>query len=382
MTTLDVTMRRPADLGPDDLALWRSFLAADPALASPFLRPEAVVALGRNRADVTVAVVEQRGRVVAFLPLERRRAGLTRLAGHGVFDHQALVHAPGFDHTGAQLLAACGIARCEFEHLVQPQVQAFAPRRVALHPSPVIDLSDGYEAWLAGRRAASGGLKRAAQKRRKLLADVPDVRFEADCRDPGALRTLMAWKSEQYRRTSRRDRFAQPWFAELVRELCGTRTDGFAGVLSVLWAGERPLAVSLGLRAGATYASWFPTYDPAAAQRSPGLVALLHLVEALAADGVRVVDLGEGEADYKKYFANAHLLVAEGVVQRPSLVAAAQEAVGAPRRAVEGAVLSSPRLRRAARLALSRAGQVRERARGGRPVRGPAGPAGPATGQP
>src|SRR6266516_739194 len=64
--------------------------------------------------------------------------------------------------------------------------------------------------------------------------------------DPGELTTLMGWKSDQYNRTGRTDRFARPWIVKLLEHFHST---GF-GVLSVLYAGDRPVSAHFGLRNG------------------------------------------------------------------------------------------------------------------------------------
>jgi CelD/BcsL family acetyltransferase involved in cellulose biosynthesis len=44
------------------------------------------------------------------------------------------------------------------------------------------------------------------------------------------------------------------WLERLVRELLETRAPGCAGTLSVLSAGDRPVAIHFGLRSAATLA--------------------------------------------------------------------------------------------------------------------------------
>jgi CelD/BcsL family acetyltransferase involved in cellulose biosynthesis len=56
------------------------------------------------------------------------------------------------------------------------------------------------------------------------------------------LSTVMAWKSAQYLRTCASDRFARPWMVQFVEQLLDTRTEGFSGVLSMLYAGDEPVA--------------------------------------------------------------------------------------------------------------------------------------------
>lgn len=170
-----------------------------------------------------------------------------------------------------------------------------------------------------------------------------------DERDPEALRTLMDWKSAQYRRTGRSDRFAHPWITHLVQQLFHTRSEQFAGILSVLYADGRPVAGHFGLRSGRVLACWFPAYDPAFSKYSPGLILHLRMAEAAAADGIAYLDLGRGQKEYKDSLKTRELAVSEGWVTRRHPIAIGHRARRAPVRALRNAVLARPELFEAGR---------------------------------
>jgi Acetyltransferase (GNAT) domain/DegT/DnrJ/EryC1/StrS aminotransferase family len=108
------------------------------------------------------------------------------------------------------------------------------------------------------------------RKQGKLEREQGPLRFLFDTSDGDLLDILMRWKSAQYRRTGRLDRFARPATVRLVRDLLQTRAPVCSGTLSVLYAGRRPVAIHLGLRSASTLACWFPTYDVTLARYSPG----------------------------------------------------------------------------------------------------------------
>jgi CelD/BcsL family acetyltransferase involved in cellulose biosynthesis len=145
----------------------------------------------------------------------------------------------------------------------------------------------------------------------------------------------------------------------LVRDLLETRAPGCSGTLSVLSAGGRPVAIHFGLRSAATLACWFPSYDVALAKYSPGLMLHLFMAEAAATAGLRRLDLGKGDDEYKTVLGNQQLTVAEGCVERPSAVAVARRLQRAPRRYATDFVLGRPALRGTARQLLRRVGQLR-----------------------
>ncbi|MFI9052713.1 GNAT family N-acetyltransferase [Streptomyces sp. NPDC053427] len=363
---MDITVHHPAGLSGADRAAWTSLQTRAPALgspqlANPFLAPEFALAVGRCRGGVRIAVIREDGRPAAFLPFQRSALGVGRAIGLGVSDAQGLVHRPGFRWDARELLGACGLSVLEFDHLVEGQ-SPFGGTALRAHASPVIDVAGGYRAYLEGLRARSPKFARTTlAKERRLGRDVGPVRYVHDERDPAALLTLTRWKSAQYRRTGRSDRFARPWIARLVRELFHTRTDSFAGLLSVLYAGERPVAAHFGPRSGSVLSCWFPAYDPQYAKYSPGLVLHLRMAEAAAAASMAYLDLGRGASAYKDSLKTREIPVAEGWVMRRHPVALGHWARRAPVRALRNAVLARPQLREPAGRLLERVGRLRSR---------------------
>lgn len=359
-------MQRPHELTGADQAAWTALQSqaaslGSPQLANPFLTPEFALAVGRCRSGVRIAVVREGGQPVAFLPFQHSTLGVGRAIGLGVSDAQGLVHRPDFRWDARDLLRACGLSVLEFDHLVAGQ-GPFENGSLTPHASPVIDVDQGYETYLEGLRAQSPKfLRTTLAKERKLGRNVGPVRYVHDERDPAALRTLAQWKSAQYRRTGRSDRFAQAWIVQLVRELFHTRTDSFAGLLSVLYAGEKPIAAHFGPRTGSVLSCWFPAYDPDYSKYSPGLVLHLRMAEAAAAASMAYLDMGRGKAEYKDSLKTRELRVAEGWVTRPHPVALGYWACRAPVRALRNAVLARPELREPADRLLRQVGRIRSR---------------------
>ncbi|MFF2851819.1 GNAT family N-acetyltransferase [Streptomyces sp. NPDC058001] len=363
---MDISVYRPGDLTVADRAAWtalqsKAHLNGSPELANPFLSPEFTLAVGRHRRGVRIAVVRENGEPAAFFPYQRTATGVGRAVGLGVSDSQGLVHRPGFRWDARDLLRDCGLALFEFDHLVEGQTP-FAAGVSGTFPSPVMDVDEGYEAYLARLRERSPKFTRTTlAKERRLARDHGEVRYVHDERDPEVLRTLMEWKSAQYRRTGRSDRFAHEWITGLVRHLFHSRSQQFAGILSVLYAGRVPVAAHLGLRSERVLACWFPAYDPAFAKYSPGLVLHLRMAEGAAADGIAYLDLGRGQKEYKDSLRTRELTVSEGWVTRRHPVAVGHRARRAPVRALRNAVLSRPELFEPADQLLKRIGKIRSR---------------------
>ncbi|GAA1196767.1 GNAT family N-acetyltransferase [Streptomyces hebeiensis] len=361
----------PGELSEADAEAWRALRARSGAPANPFMEPEFTRAVGRVRPSARVAVLradEDEGTDGAhgsgpagFFPYEKGPLGHGRAIGFGVSDTQGAVLRPGLELPTAALLRACSLAAWDFDNLEAGQ-ELFVPDAAVEFESSVIELGEGYEAYETGLRERSPKFYRTTTaKERKLGRREGEVRFVLDERDPAALRTLMAWKSAQYRRTGRRDRFAKEWISDLVRQLAHTRAPGCSGLLSVLYVAGRPVAAHFGLRSRTVLSCWFPAYDPEFAKFSPGLILHLRMAEAAAREGVTMLDLGRGSAEYKDALKTGSLRVYEGSSVRPGARAALSWLAREPARRAHGFVRDRPKLAGYAQRALKRVGRLRDR---------------------
>jgi CelD/BcsL family acetyltransferase involved in cellulose biosynthesis len=318
---MGISVIHPSELGSAEITAWqdmqrRSGGAASGAagLRNPFLSPEFTQAVGRHRADARVAVLTEGNTISGFLPFEKHRAGVGLPIGAGLTDCQGLVHVPGLEWSPQELLRGCGLSVFAFDHLAAEQ-QPFRPYLAATAPSPVIDLADGWATYEAKLKVRSASFVRSvARKSRKLEREVGPVQLDADSQDWAALHALMAWKSDQYRRTGRSDRFSRPWIVGLIEDLFQTRGDHFSGLFSVLYAGDTPVAAHLGVRSGPVVGHWFPAYDTRFAPYSPGLIEHMRMVQAAAGLGVELIDLGKGFKRYKEELKSSDIYVGEGAV--------------------------------------------------------------------
>ncbi|MGW1727103.1 GNAT family N-acetyltransferase [Streptomyces sp. NPDC002306] len=360
----DITIHRPDELSDALRHAWHRAMDESPEYANPFLAPEFATGVGRHRGDTYVAVLHEGGEPVGFFPYERNSFGVGRAIGLGLSDLQALVHRPGVTWDPRELLRACGLSVFEFDHLVAEQ-KPFGRYVTGTFASPVLDLkpADGeYAQWLRG--AYPGLAKTTLKKERRLGRNVGEMRFVFDERDPAVLRTLMRWKSAQYRRTGRMDRFARPWIVALVDDLFEVREEYFTGVLSVVYAGDRPVAAHFGPRSRTVFAAWFTAYDPEFRYYSPGLIMHLRMAEAAARHGVTLMDMGRGEKEYKDWLKTRELRVGEGFATRPRHpVAAAHRLWRRPVRGLRNTVLAHPTLREPADRLLKTVGTLRTSAR-------------------
>jgi CelD/BcsL family acetyltransferase involved in cellulose biosynthesis len=310
---VQVRVARPGELGAAEQEAWSAFRHADADLASPFLAFAFADAVDRARDDARVGVIEDGGELAAFFAFSvDGREGSP--VGATICDAQALVARAGFTWNAQDLVRDAGLDVWRFDHLV-PTQRPFQPFHRARQRSPMIELADGYEQYVARVRARSKDvLTQVARRRRKLGREVGEVTFEWQTTDRDALDALVAWKSAQYRETGVWDRFAEPWIVDVVRTLAATSDAELTGLLSTLRAADELVAAHFGLLGHDRIAWWFPAYDTKFAAYSPGLILLLDLVADAATRGVPLIDLGRGEHHYKLRVATGAHEVAEGTV--------------------------------------------------------------------
>jgi CelD/BcsL family acetyltransferase involved in cellulose biosynthesis len=342
---VSVELTKPQELGPSEIHRWEEIRSGSATYASPFFTHEFAAAVGAAREDLRLAVIEDGSTLAGFFAFHQQRGGHGQPVGTKLNDYQGFVVAPSLQWDAAALIGRAGLRSFAFDHLIASQ-GPFRPYFRSVEPSPLIDLSGGYEAYLASQGShGHGGAREAAMKRRRLERRFA-VQFEIEERSGQALKTLFRLKSQQYRRTGIFDAFSLPWVVEVVERLHETRTDALTGVLSTLRTDDTLIAVHLGLRSGNVLHSWFPAYDPSWAKYSPGAILLLAIAERLCCDGASTLDLGKGAELYKTRFANGAIELGIGSVE-VGLAAALRAA--AVRRAW-GTVLRSPLSRRANRV--------------------------------
>ena len=89
MASLKVEIVGIDALGEAEWAMWRAMLAANPALESPYFRPEFARVAGCISPRAAVAVFSRDGEIVGFFPHQRRGGAMQPLAApmndyHGV----------------------------------------------------------------------------------------------------------------------------------------------------------------------------------------------------------------------------------------------------------------------------------------------------------
>ena len=333
-----------------DRAAWEGFRRTRPSLASPYFTLDWCDAVHAARGDLKVARLSHGGELQALLPFHEGRFGHLRPAGGPLSDAHGFVCGPNARVDPDGLVDAVGARMFHFSGApTDDPGLAFAS---APTNGFSLDLSQGYDAYVARQSAAEPKAFRNLRSRQRRL-EGQTVEFNADDRDPAALANLLELKRAQYRRTRQIDVFAADWTRRLVADLFDRNARaGLRGRLSTLRIGGCVAASHFGLQAGGVMHYWFTGFDPQFSDVSPGIILLQSIAETVAREGVTRIDLGGGVYRFKQEFADLRTPLGSGVIWGRSLLAGAARGAGLLTRGFE--TLPMGRLATAPRRAISR----------------------------
>lgn len=317
---LAVTVIRGEALTLNHRGTWSQFQQASPEFANPFYCPDYAKAVVAARDDVYVGILKQADRVVGFFPFQRRiHVPFAKPLGAPITDYHGIITEPGLRYDPREVLRCAGLAIWDFDYVPRSHTSLEPFHRIELE-APILDLTEGYAAYLGLMRRARSEIAGLNRKARKMAREVGPLRFVDHVPNPELLRNLIEWKTNQYRRTGAPDLFAQTWVRAVLESTFLRRSPEFAGMLSVLYAGDRVVAMHYGLRSTRVWHWWFPVYDPAYSAYSPGLVLLLRMAEHAASLGLTTIDLGHTRrVSYKQRFMTGTIPLWGGTVERPSV---------------------------------------------------------------
>lgn len=308
---MNVQLKKPEMLTPAEHERWRQIVDCEPAFDSPYFHPEFTQAVSDCRDDVEVAVISDGREPVGFFPFQRC-GQQARPVGGQLSDAHGIIHDGSLqleDGQLRQLLRQCGLTAWHYHYQIESQIPAahWQPQRDV---AAVMNLTGGFAAY-ADRLPSKNVIRQTERKARKLAREHGAVDFLWHSLQEEHLQQLMDWKSAQYAQSEIADVFAFDWTRQLLRHLWQRTGNELQGLLSVMTVADRPVALHLGLRAGAVLHQWFPAYDPALRDYSPGMIHLLEMARQSATHGVTRIDLGR-MCHYKSRLATDTVDVAAG----------------------------------------------------------------------
>jgi CelD/BcsL family acetyltransferase involved in cellulose biosynthesis len=324
------------DLGAGELATWRALQLAADSTCDPFFAPEWAQIIAAERRDARVAVLEDGGRVVGFLPIQRGSAFTAMGLGAPICDYDGLIASPNADIDLSALPRALKVDRIDFCHLPAEDPRYGAVLQVREEVLQA-DLTQ-WSSFVAARKAeGSSTLRNLDKKRRKFDREHGELTFEAFTKDREAFDLMLSWKQDQFARTGRPDVLAKPWCRAAHERALDASHEGMSGQMFTLRAGGRVVAALLALQGVDRLHAWMIAHDPEFGAYSPGAMVWHAMVEAAAAKGLVLLDFGCGDYPYKRFYATKTAHVGGGFVAKPSASAMVRSGLFAARRLMEKA---------------------------------------------
>lgn len=322
-----ITVVKGRELTATQRLRWREIQAMSPVWGSPYFCVEFTEAVASAREDVHVAVIEDDNRVVAFFPFQRARGGFGSPVGGPLCDIHGVLAVPEVDLDFSRLLKECGLVTWKF-HCAPAEQQALAPHAMRKDESLYLDLSGGFDAYVeAMKERGAKAVNDCAYKMRKLGRDHGEVRFVPHIEDVSVLETLIDWKSAQYQASGLIDVFSFDWTRKLLMTIHSADTPDFRGRFCGLYAGDKLVAMHMGMMSRTVVNWWFPRHDNAYRKYSPGILLRWMAAEYAAGQGIQRMDLGcADETSYKQHLATGGIPVLAGEVRRPCVAVTARDA--------------------------------------------------------
>ncbi|QYJ02217.1 GNAT family N-acetyltransferase [Thalassovita mediterranea] len=286
-----------SDLTGADREAWATLQASDPCLWSPYFSYSYIAAAEAARPGVKIIRFSHAGKPVAYWPIRPGPLGTARPVGGPMDDLHGIVAAPDTVLDLSQRAVSRHIGGYAFTATPNNQQRHGLIGHVG-DGNHIMDLSDGYEAWLEERQAASTTLRREYRKAEKLLSDA-DTQVEHDLVDAEAFDRLLELKQIAYRQSGHFPLFSLEWPRRLLETLQETNAPDARGVLSTLRIKGELVAVCFNMRSERVLHYWFPAYEEQHSKLRPGLVLLFSLAEWSAEQGIQEIHLGLGDVEFK-----------------------------------------------------------------------------------
>ncbi|MDJ0920320.1 MAG: GNAT family N-acetyltransferase [Henriciella sp.] len=295
-----------------DRTAWADFRQQDPLLASPYFSLAYLEAVEKARPGIDILRFTEGDTVIGFLPIRKGWFGTTRPVAGPMDDLHGVIAAP----SAVIDLHAPDIA----PHLSGYTFSAvpFNQRRHGLHGSAsegnqVLDLSNGFDAYIDARAAFSSNFRRTWRKVGRLLQDKRTV-TRHQINDPASFTRLIDLKRTAFETAGYFDLFTLDWPLDLLETLAASSNPDAQGILSKLEIDGELAAVCFCMRSEHVLHYWFPAYEAKFQSHKAGLALLFSLADWAASQGLQEMHLGLGNTQYKRLMASYRVPVRQGAL--------------------------------------------------------------------
>ena len=318
-------------LSSTQIAAWNELLSLLPSRTA-FLSHAFCLAIHDVRGNVRVVEIHGDRGEIGFLPFQVRRG--RSLLGHGeqvgghMSDHFGMVGNISAAIDPEWLLESAKLSALRFDRGTR-ELMPFSFQDEEKVDGVSVQVDDFNLYMKSLETADKEFVKSVARSARRLNREIGTISFTLNAANPLAeLETLMAAKSEQYRRTGAQDAFATPWrrqiLARLSREPANSLCRPFLSSISCdgTW-----IASNLGFICAERLSICYPAYNIAYRKYGPGHILFFHMIEHGVAQGIREFDFGPGEATYKLKYGGRIYARWKGALRRKSLRGYSEQAL-------------------------------------------------------
>jgi CelD/BcsL family acetyltransferase involved in cellulose biosynthesis len=210
--------------------------------------------------------------------------------------------------TGAQAAILTSQPR-EWQGFANPL--ALLPRHGSPEPAYKFSFTDDLTKLMEAKLSADA--RRKLKRKERKLGELGPVSYKRAETQEELRRVLDAFfrqKAERFAALGQPDVFAEPGVADFIRAASTVGLEQGKPAIEMYYtaAGERIVATYGAAISPERFCGMFTSFDTAedVFRWSPGDLMLYHLIGAMHARGVKVFDLGVGEAHYKSHYCDEH----------------------------------------------------------------------------
>jgi CelD/BcsL family acetyltransferase involved in cellulose biosynthesis len=315
-TSFDFLTTPAGKLSDDTYAHWLGLHQTVEAYRSPFFHPEFTRMMSEILANVEVTIIRSEGRNVGYFPYVRSNANVAQPVGLNFTDYQGMILEDDVSIDPMQVIKAARLSAWNFDHLhnVDTKTSHYA---LSHAPSHYLDLTGGYDNYVAARNAAGTKIfTQIRQNQRKLEKNCGQIELITKTVEQEDIDWLATMKSSQLKFMKVFDYFENSWTMAFLSTLTRRNTNGFEGLLSKMLVNGQLVAIHLGIHSGKTAHSLIPVYAPDYSKYSPGIILFGMVAEQNARLGIERYELGLGREEFKLSLASRAQPLYTGTVDR------------------------------------------------------------------
>ena len=295
---------------------WLKLQGSNPQLVGPCFHPQLFISVGKFCPHIHVAVFSSSEEVIGFLPFlwDQEHAAAKRIP---FCDFEAIISHPDRRWDIDMIMKKIGLKSWNFDAIASYETIKYKGNKPLVRGSPRIDLSQGFEKYLASLKHGKVGDRDLMRQQRVLERTVGPVRFVPHCDDMEVLRQLVRWKVRRHNREEEWERLSLNLFEDVFL----LKDPSFQGILSAVYADRQLLAVNFSIKSQGIFKGMMMTFNPEFVKYSVGKLLFYYLISEYKTFDYAIFDLGPGEYLYKQDFSNSVLLTIKGTFEVDTLKA-------------------------------------------------------------